>query len=83
MSVDSFSLALFWAFDISTDVAYNRVSLNKLISSLGLDIQPDEVRPTVHHADGAADYWVFVNAKSGETEQLLRVIATEQGEAAM
>ena len=33
--------------------------------------------------DGAADYWVFVNAKSGETEQLLRVIATEQGEAAM
>ena len=23
--------------------------------------------------DGAADYWVFVNAKSGETEQLLRV----------
>ena len=33
--------------------------------------------------DGAADYWVFVNARSGETEQLLRVIATEQGEAAM
>ena len=33
--------------------------------------------------DGAADYWVFVNARTGETEQLLRVITTEQGEAAL
>ena len=33
--------------------------------------------------DGAADYWVFVNAKNGETEQLLRVITTNQGETAL
>ena len=29
--------------------------------------------------DGAADYWVFVNAKTRETEQILRVITTNQG----
>ena len=33
--------------------------------------------------DGAADYWVFVNAKTRETEQILRVITTNQGEAAL
>ena len=33
--------------------------------------------------DGAADYWVFVNAKTREIEQILRVITTNQGEAAL
>ena len=33
--------------------------------------------------DGAADYWVFVNAKTSEIEQILRVITTNQGEAAL
>ena len=33
--------------------------------------------------DDAADYWVFVNAKTAETEQLLRVITTNQGEMAL
>ena len=32
---------------------------------------------------GAADYWVFVNAKTREMEQILRVITTNQGEAAL
>ena len=33
--------------------------------------------------DGTADYWVFVNAKTAETEQILRVITTHQGETAL
>lgn len=67
--------------------AREMVSAKLSIKSERLCVIPQETGETLcwgfECTDGTADYWVFVNAKTAETEQLLRVITTNQGEAAL
>ena len=72
---------------VDASQAREMVSPKLSVKSERLCIIPEDAGETLcwgfECTDGAADYWAFVNAKTGETEQLLRVITTNQGETAL